>query len=240
MKKFLFLLFLVPALAPASEDGIALDAAPVRTDALSLQDGARTFVNYCLNCHGAASMRYNRLQDLGLSETEIKDNLMFASAKIGETMKVPLTMKDGREWFGVAPPDLSVIARARGADWLYTYLRSFYRDQVRPTGWNNTAFPNVGMPHVLYELQGQRGLKVEKIAEHGRQTEKASFVQLTQGTLTAAGYDEAVANLVGFLVYVGEPNAAERKRLGIYVLFVLLLLTVLTWLLKREFWKDVH
>jgi ubiquinol-cytochrome c reductase cytochrome c1 subunit len=240
MKKFLFLLLLAPSLAPASEGEIRLDTAPVKTDAVSLQSGARTFVNYCLNCHGAASMRYNRLLDLGLSETEIKDNLMFASAKIGETMKVPLTVKDGKDLFGVAPPDLSVIARARGADWLYTYLRSFYRDEVRPSGWNNTAFPNVGMPHVLYELQGQRGLKVEKITEDGHETEKTSFEQLTPGKLTTVEYDDTVANLVGFLVYMGEPHAAERKRLCIYVMFALALLIVLTYLLKREFWKDVH
>jgi ubiquinol-cytochrome c reductase cytochrome c1 subunit len=240
MKKTLFLLLLAPALAFANEGEARLDAAPVRTDAISLQSGARTFVNYCLNCHGAASMRYNRLQDLGLSEADIKDNLMFASAKVGETMKVPLTVKDGKDWFGAAPPDLSVIARSRGADWLYTYLRSFYRDEIRPTGWNNTVFPNVGMPHVLYELQGQRALKVEKAMEHGHETEKTSFEQITPGRLTKVEYDDMVANLVGYLVYMGEPHAAERKSLGIWVLFALVLLTVLTWLLKREFWKDVH
>ena len=157
--------------AQAAEEGVALDNFPVDklTNLPALQDGARTFVNYCLNCHGASMMRYNRLRDIGLTEDQITDNLLFTGEKIGDLMATALRPNDAKEWFGALPPDLSVIARARssgagsGADWLYTYLRSYYRDSSRPTGWNNAVFPNVGMPHVLWELQGARGATVEEI-----------------------------------------------------------------------------
>lgn len=159
----------LPALGLASE-GPALDKAPDRsTDLAGLQNGARLFVNYCLNCHSAGVMRYNRLQDIGLTEDQIRQNLLFTSDKVGDTMKTVLSVKDGKDWFGAAPPDLSVIARAKatvtnsGSDYLYTYLRTFYRDGSRPTGWNNLIFPNVGMPHVLWQLQGPRELTVTAI-----------------------------------------------------------------------------
>jgi ubiquinol-cytochrome c reductase cytochrome c1 subunit len=242
---------LAPPIAVLAEEEIHLDKAPVRDTPIELQSGARTFVNYCLTCHGASSMRYNRLRDLGLTEAEIKDNLILTSAKVGETMKVALTAKDGKQFFGVAPPDLSLIARSRGPDWLYTYLRSFYRDPSRPTGWNNTVFPNVGMPHVLYEFQGERAIKPakpakagdkdeEKAGEHEAEAPKMVLEMVKPGTLTTVEYDTMVADLVGFLVYVGEPAAQERKHMGYYVLLALFLLSIITYALKREFWKDVH
>jgi len=161
-KKLLFMLLAMPVAAMAST-AVHVDKAPINVkDHESLQRGAAVFVNYCLNCHSANYMRYNRMQDFGLSEQQIKDNLLFAAEKPGETMKIAMRPKEAKEWFGAAPPDLSVIARSRGADWIYTYLRGFYRDNTRPTGWNNTVFPNVGMPHVLYQYQGGRELTIEE------------------------------------------------------------------------------
>jgi ubiquinol-cytochrome c reductase cytochrome c1 subunit len=155
----------------AAGGGVALDQFPTEKlkDLPSLQNGAKTFVNYCLNCHGASLMRYNRLTDLGLTEAQIRDNLIPTDAKVGDTMKVSMSAKDAKEWFGAMPPDLSVTAPSRsshdgsGSDWLYTYLRGFYRDSSRATGWNNTVYPNVGMPHVLWELQGSRGASIEEV-----------------------------------------------------------------------------
>lgn len=235
MKKFLTALLFVPLLAFASSE-VHLDKAPDRSgDNAALQRGAKTFVNYCLNCHSASYMRYNRLTDIGLSDGQIKENLLFTAEKVGEPMKVALQRADGRIFFGAAPPDLTVIARARGsesgsgADWLYTYLRGFYRDSERPTGWNNTVFPNVGMPHVLWELQG------DQVQGANHKLELAS-----PGKLSPKEYDSMVADLVGYLNYMGEPAAEARKRLGGFVLLGLLLLFILTYALKREYWKDVH
>jgi ubiquinol-cytochrome c reductase cytochrome c1 subunit len=212
VRTLLAALLAAPALAAAG--GYPLDRAPIDArDLASLQSGARTFVNYCLGCHGLQYMRYNRLTDLGLTEAQIRDNLMFSADKVGETMKVALTVKDGKAWFGVPPPDLSVIARSRGADWLYTYLRTFQRDPKSANGWNNKTFPNVAMPHVLWKVQ-----------------EQSSAVQ----------YDTAVRDLVNFLVYVGEPSAQSRKSIGIVVLFVLGVLFILAYAMKKAFWKDVR
>jgi len=239
--------------ASASEAGIALDRAPVDrfTDVQALQRGAKMFVNYCLNCHGAQSMRYNRLKDIGLTDQQIKDNLLFTADKVGELMTTSLTKKDGKEWFGAAPPDLSVIARARasgagsGADWLYTYLRTFYRDGSRETGWNNLAFANVGMPHVLYELQGEQVAKYAKEKDPhdpSKTIEKfVGFEQTKPGKLSKVEYDSAIADLVGFLVWMSEPVAAQRKQLGIAVLIFLgVFLLPCAWMLNRAFWKDIH
>jgi ubiquinol-cytochrome c reductase cytochrome c1 subunit len=159
-------------------------------------------------------MRYNRLTDLGLTEAQIRDNLMFAADKVGETMKVAMTVKDGKAWFGVPPPDLSVIARARGGDWLYTYLRTFYRDEKTPSGWNNKVFPNVAMPHALWKVQ--------------------------EDAASPAAYDGTVRDLVNFLVYLGEPAAQSRTSIGIVVLFVLGVLFVLAYAMKKAFWKDIR
>lgn len=240
IKKIFIALLFAPALAMGS-GGIKLDRAPVNlNDPVSLQRGARTFVNYCLNCHGASYMRYNRLQDLGLSERQIMDYLVLTGAKVGDTMNAALNKKEAREWFGVAPPDLTVVARVRGADWLYTYLRTFYEDPATPTGWNNLAFPNVGMPHVLWQLQGTQALHEEKKAAGGKEHAEKKLVLENQGQLNKTDYDRLVADLVNYLVYMGEPVKAERQRLGVVVLLALAGLFVLAYMLKKEYWKDVH
>jgi ubiquinol-cytochrome c reductase cytochrome c1 subunit len=199
-------------------------------------------------------MRYGGLRELGLTEQQIRDNLIFTGAKVGDLMKTGMDPRNSREWFGVAPPDLSVIARSRsshagsGADWLYTYLRRFYRDPSRPTGWNNTVFPNVGMPHVLWQLQGEQVLKTEERfipagsgkKEDARKIEVQKLVVEKPGTMTAAAYDRMVADLVNFLVYVSEPARPLRTDLGIWVLMVLAVFVVLSYLIKKEYWKDVH
>jgi ubiquinol-cytochrome c reductase cytochrome c1 subunit len=230
LKTLLAIVCLVPAAALAAETGYRLDKSPHQpTDLVSLQTGAKLYVNYCLGCHSVQYMRYNRLTDLGLTEQQIRDNLLFTADKVGETMKIALDPKAGKQWFGVAPPDLSVVARSRGADWLYTYLRTFYRDPKTTTGWNNAVFENVGMPHALWTLQGERAFD----------REKKQWRELSKGMLSRVEYDTAVRDLVNFLVYVGEPAASDRKSIGIIVLFVLGVLFILTYLLKREYWKDV-
>lgn len=228
--------------ARASEGGYRLDRAAIDPSSQSsLQAGARTFVNYCLNCHGAQFMRYNRLRDIGLTNKQIKDNLLFTGDKVGETMKVAMRTADGKAWFGVAPPDLSVIARARGADWLYTYLRTFYRDPKTWSGWNNAVFPNAAMPHALWTLQGERALERVTTKDHdGHETTEPRFRTIRAGTQSTSEYDRTVLDLTNFLVYVGEPAAQTRKRIGVFVLFALGILFVFAYALKREFWKDVH
>ena len=229
-----------PLLGFASEGGYRLDRSPHDPrDLVSLQSGARTFTNYCLGCHGVQYMRYQGLTHLGLSEAQIRDNLMFTADKIGEPMKATLPAKEAKQWFGVAPPDLSVVARSRGADWLYTYLRTFYRDPKTVTGWNNPVFPNVGMPHALWMLQGERRLEV-LAPEGGHGHAEYKWSELSKGAQSAAEYDATVRDLVNFLVYVGEPHAASRRAIGIVTLFVLAVVFIFAWLLKKEFWKDVH
>ena len=235
MKKLLTALLFAPAVALAAGAAVHLDKAPdVQNDQAALQSGARTFVNYCLNCHGASFVRYNRLTDLGLTEQQVKDNLMFTADKIGEAMRVAARPEEQKVWFGAAPPDLSLVARARasadgsGADWLYTYLRSFYVDEKRPTGWNNTVFANVGMPHVLWQLQGQQVLNKEHKLELA-----------VPGTLSPAEYDKVVGDLVGFMVWLSEPDAGFRKRLGFGVLAFLVVLFGFAYAMKKQFWKDI-
>ena len=238
--------------AAASEGGAPWEKFPTAklTDVAALQHGAKLFVNYCLNCHSASFMRYNRLRDLGLTEEQIKKNLMFASEKVGDTMKVSLDPKQAKEWFGAQPPDLTLVARSRadiakgsGADYLYTYLRSYYRDDTKATGWNNLVFPSVGMPHVLWEMQGQRTAKyVEEPDAHepGKTVHRfAGFEQLTPGTLTPLEYDDAVADLVAFMTWMAEPAQKDRVRLGVWVLIFLGLFTVITWRLNAAFWRDI-
>ena len=239
MKNLLIALLVVPMVGFAAEGGYRLDPSPHDVhDAVSLQSGARTFMNYCLGCHGMQYMRYEGLKEFGLNEAQIRENLLFTGTKVGDPMKIAFNPKEAKTWFGVAPPDLSVIARSRGADWLYTYLRTFYRDDKAPTGWNNAVFPNVGMPHVLWSLQGQRRLEVSTPKEgHGHVQYKWS--ELTKGTQTAAEYDATVRDLVNFLVYVSEPHGANRRSIGIVVLFVLGVLFIFAYLLKKEYWKDV-
>jgi ubiquinol-cytochrome c reductase cytochrome c1 subunit len=222
---------LFPFTALAAAVGYRLDKSPHDPrDVASLQAGARTYVNYCLGCHGLQFMRYNALTDIGLSEAQIKEYLLFTAEKVGDPMKAVQDPKEAKAWFGVPPPDLSVVARSRGADWLYSYLRTFYRDPKTVTGWNNAVFRNVAMPHALWTLQGERGWD-EK--EH-------KLTEISKGSLSPTQYDATVRDLVNFLVYVGEPAAASRKAIGIAVLFVLLgVLFPLTYWLKKEFWKDV-
>jgi ubiquinol-cytochrome c reductase cytochrome c1 subunit len=235
MKKLLLTLLLMPFLATplvvSASESISLDKAPIdAADHESLQRGARTFVNYCLNCHSANYMRYNRLLEIGLTEKQIKDNLMLAGEKIGDTMKVAISKKDAAKWFGAAPPDLSVEVRARGADWVYTYMRGFYRDSSRATGWNNTVFDKVGMPHVLYELQGEQELNHE--------THTLKLVK--PGKLSVEEYDVLVGDLTNFMAYMAEPAKHQRNQLGWFVLLFLGVLLVLTYKLKKAYWKEIH
>lgn len=233
-KILLVLALLLPLMAIANE-GVKLDHAPIDpNNQASLQRGAKVFVNYCLNCHSAAYMRYNRLQDIGLTDAQIKSNLMFAGEKVGDTMTVAIQKSDAKAWFGATPPDLSVEARARGADWLYSYLRGFYRDDTRPTGWNNVVYDKVAMPHVLWSLQGEQVLKIDE------KTESHQLVLAKEGSMTPAEYDETIADLVNYLVFMAEPFKERDKHLGLLVLAFLGLLFVLTYYLKKEFWKDIH
>jgi ubiquinol-cytochrome c reductase cytochrome c1 subunit len=236
MKKFLLALLFVPVTVLAAGAALHLDKAPnLQGDQAALQNGAKLFVNYCLNCHGLSFVRYNRLTDLGLTEQQVRENLMFTAEKIGEPMRIAARPAEQKQWFGANPPDLSLVARARasedgsGADWLYTYLRTFYRDDQRPTGWNNTLFANVGMPNVLWELQGQQALNHEN--------HKLELV--VPGQLSATEYDKQIADLVNFLVWAGEPGAAHRKNVGLGVLAFLIIFLGLAYALKKEYWKDV-
>ena len=234
--------------AHANTGGIAWDRAPNQiNDMTSLQNGAKLFVNYCLNCHSAAYMRYNRLRDIGLTEQQIKDNLLFATDKVGETMKASIDPKQAKEWFGANPPDLSVIARSRaaagqgsGADYLYTYLRTYYPDSTKATGWNNLVFPSVGMPHALWELQGNRQPVFDTRMEHGRE-EKIfkAWEQVSPGSMTPLQYDQAVGDLVNYLQWMGEPGQHNRVRIGVWVLLFLGVFTVFAWRLNAAYWKDV-
>jgi ubiquinol-cytochrome c reductase cytochrome c1 subunit len=229
MRTLAFILLLAPIAAFAASTA-RLDRSPHEPhDVVSLQAGARTYVNYCLGCHGVQFVRYQGLAELGLSEAQIRNNLMFTAEKVAEPMKATMDPKAAKVWFGVAPPDLSVVARVRGPDWLYTYLRTFYRDPKTTTGWNNVVFPNVAMPHALWNLQGERAYDAK---DH-------KWSEISKGSQSPTEYDATVRDLVNFLVYVGEPAAADRKSIGIIVLFVLGLLFIFAYLVKKEFWKDV-
>lgn len=226
-----------------AQENIPLDRAPDNGENLvSLQHGAQLFVNYCLNCHSANLMRYSRLQDLGISQQEIEANLLFTTDKVGNTMSIAMRPDDAKAWFGVTPPDLSVEARARSRDWLYTYLRSFYRDDTRPTGWNNLVFENVSMPHVLWQLQGIRTAKFDDTvdAETGEKVRRfAGFQQVTPGTLSPVDYDAAVADLVAYLSWMAEPEQRTRRQLGVWVLLFLGVLSFFAWRLNAAYWKDI-
>jgi ubiquinol-cytochrome c reductase cytochrome c1 subunit len=250
MKKILAILLLLPSLVFASEAGFPLERAPDRSgDLAALQNGAKLFVNYCLNCHGAALMRYNRMNDIGLTDEQIKQNLMFTADKVGDLMKTAMAAKDAKEWFGGVPPDLSVIARAKssgqgsGADYLYTYLRTYYRDETRSTGWNNLVYPNVGMPHVLWELQGQRAAMFIEVKDPHDPSKTIhqfdKFEQITPGLMKPAEFDAAIADLVGFMHYMSEPVKNTRVRLGVVVLLFLAVFTVAAWRLNAAYWKDI-
>jgi ubiquinol-cytochrome c reductase cytochrome c1 subunit len=235
----------------AHAEGYAWDKFPEErmTNMAALQRGARLFSNYCLSCHAASYVRYNRLRDIGLTDKEISEYLIPTGAKVGTTMKVALTEDDAKNWFGKAPPDLSLITRSRaeegmgsGADYVYTYLRTFYRDPTRPTGWNNAAFPNVGMPNVLWELQGQQKAVMENVKnpENGENEQVIKgFAPITQGTMSQADFNGAIADLVAYLQWMGEPAQNTRVRLGVWVLIYLAIFTLIAWRLNAAFWKDI-
>jgi len=248
-KKMIAVLALVPGLVFAAEGGFPLERAPERHDMSSLQNGAKLFINHCLNCHSASSMRYNRLRDLGLSEEQIKNNLLFSQDKVGGMMTTAMRADDAKAWFGAVPPDLSVIARAKsspsgtGADYLYTYLRTFYKDDARPTGWNNMVVPNVAMPHVMWQQQGVRQAKFEDVPdphEHGKTIHRfAGFEQVSPGSMTQQEFDTATADLVAYLSWMAEPAQGQRKKLGVIVLIFLSIFAFLAWRLNESYWKEV-
>ncbi|MDO5072898.1 protein PetC [Neisseria animaloris] len=224
-------------------------------DQVSLQRGAQIFTNYCLSCHSASGMRFNRLQDLGLTEDEIKKNLMFTTDKVGDVMQSAMAPADAKKWFGAEPPDLTLIARSRGADYLYAYMRGFYKDPTRPTGWNNTVFDKVGMPHPLWEQQGVKAVELDAKGqpvmvkdEHGNMVPKLIWEstglhsrRLPNGKVIEKEYDSYVRDLVNYLVYMGEPAQLERKRTGyIILIFLLAVMLPLAYFLKKEYWKDIH
>lgn len=223
----------------AGGHGPALEPMEVRLqDTRSLQSGARTFVNYCQSCHSANYMRYNRMaEDLDIPVELVEKEMIFSDAKIGDPMTNNMPRDKAEEWFGVAPPDLSLVGRLRGADWLYNYLKGFYVDSTTPTGWNNTVFPNVGMPHVLAEWQG-RQRAVFGADDHGNPVFE-HFEQLTEGSMSEEEFDHAMMDLTNFLVYMGEPAKLKRIKYGIWVMLFLIVFAGLAYLLKKEYWRDV-
>ncbi|MDA7690971.1 cytochrome c1 [Methylophilaceae bacterium] len=224
------IIFLLYSSISFSAENIELSKAPIDlTNNQSLQRGAKTFINYCLNCHSANFMRYSNLQDIGLSAETIKNDLLFTGDKIGDTMSVNMSAKDSKKWFGASPPDLSVVARSRGADWIYSYMRGFYSDPSRQMGWNNTVYVNSAMPHILWELQGEQILNPKT-----KKLEKFS-----SGKLNAKEYDAMITDLTNYLVYMSEPDQLKRKKMGYYVIGFLLLLLFLTIKLKKEYWRDI-
>jgi ubiquinol-cytochrome c reductase cytochrome c1 subunit len=255
MKKLILLLLACWSLlgtAHAAGGGHPWDKFPTErvNDMAALQNGAKLFANYCLNCHAASYVRFNRLRDIGLTEQQIKDNLLFTEGKVGDLMKTSMSAKDAKEWFGALPPDLSLVARSRsaagvgtGADYLYTYLRTYYRDETKATGWNNLAFPAVGMPHALWELQGQQRAVFadEKDPHDATKTVHVfkGFEPITPGTMTTAEYNTAIADLVAYMSWMAEPQKTDRVRLGVWVLLFLGIFTVIAWRLNVSFWKDI-
>jgi ubiquinol-cytochrome c reductase cytochrome c1 subunit len=232
MKKLLIaLVTLLPSLAMAAGGHeVHLESANVDLhDKASLERGLDLFQHYCSGCHSTQYQRYDRVAtDLGISTDDMRNKYMFTDAKMGELMENAIPTVDAAKWFGAAPPDLTLVARVRGADWVYTYLKGFYADESRPFGVNNTVFPLVGMPHVLQDLQG---LSVKD--EHGN-------LVTTGGSMSAEEYDQAVRDLTGFLVYSGDPVKLEREALGWWVLGFLFIFFIIAYLLKKEYWKDVH
>jgi len=230
----------VAGVAQASE-GAGMAPSNVRMeDTASLQRGARLFFNYCSGCHSLQYMRYSRIaEDLKLDEKDVANNLIFTGAKIGDKVINDMPAANATVWFGKAPPDLSLEARAKGSDWIYNYLKSFYLDPSRPVGWNNTVFPNASMPNALWELQGLQ-VAVKHPAAEGHEAGIDKLEVKTPGRLNAVQYDQAVTDITAFLQYAGEPAALKRTSIGIWVLLYLALFTFIAWLLKHEYWKDVH
>lgn len=244
MKRIIFaVLALLPSLALAAGSGFPLDKADYDlSDKASLQRGAATFMNYCAGCHSTQYQRYNRVAaDIGIPEDLMRENLVFTGAKIGDLMKSAMSEKDAARWFGAPPPDLTLVARVRGADWIYTYLRSFYVDETRPFGVNNAVFPSVGMPHVLEPLQGTPRAEFGTHEVDGQQVQQVVSIKSDgNGEMNNEEYDQTVLDLVNFLVYSAEPVQQERERMGFWVLGFIVIFFIFTVLLKKEFWRDVH
>jgi len=245
MKKLMIaLVAMLPIFVFAAGAKVPLDKANYDlADKASLQNGAKLFMNYCLACHTTQYQRYGRVaKDLGIPDQLMMENLVFTDSKIGDLMFNSMDKKEAGQWFGAPPPDLTLVARVRGADWIYTYLRSFYVDESRPFGVNNTVFPEVGMPHVLEELQGVSTPTFE-VTTDAKGIEHKKVVALTSdesGEMSSDEYDAAVLDLVNFLVYAGEPNKLERQGMGYWVLAFLFVLFIVSYLLKKEYWRDIH
>ncbi len=224
----------------AATEGALQQAGNDLSDQASLQRGAQAYMNYCSGCHALKYLRYSRMaSDLGLTEQQVMDNLNFTGAKFGEQIHVAMTKAQGEKWFGKMPPDLSLIARVRQSDWVYTYLKSFYLDESRPLGWNNKLFPNASMPNPLWELQGLQHAEFgEPDAAGERHPER--LVVTSPGKVTPQEYDQTVRDITNFLEYAGEPAALKRQSLGVWVVLFLALLSFLAYLLKNEYWTDVH
>jgi ubiquinol-cytochrome c reductase cytochrome c1 subunit len=225
----------------AAEEGADLPHAGTDLgDQASLQRGAKLFMNYCSGCHSLKYVRYSRMaEDLGLSEDEVQANLNFTGAKPGEQVHVALTEADAQKFFGKMPPDLSVIARVRGSDWISAYLKSFYLDETRPVGWNNTVFPNASMPNPLWEMQGLQHAEYGA-ADAGGERPVEKLVLAQPGSQTPEQFDQTVRDITAFLEYAGEPAALKRQSMGVWVVLFLAFFTFLAWLLKKEYWRDVH
>jgi len=249
-----FLMSMLPVLAMAAGGGMQNDKVDIDlNNKASLQNGAKLFVNYCLSCHSAKAMRYNRMaRDLGLTDKQVVDNMIFTADyskkpngepnKIGSLMEVAMQTKDAKQWFGTKIPDLSVVARARGADWLYTYLRTFYIDESRPFGVNNQRFPSVGMPHVMWELEGLKKPVYEnhKGADGKDHKVITGFETVVPGKMSKVEFDNAIRDMVNYMVYMGEPALLERKTIGVWVMLFLVLFFFVSYAMKKEFWKDIH
>ena len=231
----------VAAPAFAAEEGADMPHAGTDLgDQASLQRGAKLYMNYCSVCHSLKYMRYSRMaEDLGLTEDEVQANLNFTGAKPGEQVHVALTDADAQKFFGKMPPDLSVIARVRGSDWIYNYLKSFYLDETRPVGWNNTVFPNASMPNPLWEMQGLQHAEYGA-ADAGGERPVEKLVLAQPGSQTPEQFDQTVRDITAFLEYAGEPAALKRQSMGVWVVLFLAFFTFLAWLLKKEYWRDVH
>jgi ubiquinol-cytochrome c reductase cytochrome c1 subunit len=243
LRAWLVLLAALPAAAGAATEGYPLEEAHTDVSNLaSLQRGARNFVNYCLGCHSLKYMRYSQLaEDLALTEDDLQENLMFTGARIYDAMQTAMPAEQARLWFGNAPPDLSLITRSRGPDYVYTFLRAFYEDPARPTGVNNAVLPGTAMPHVLAPLQGLQRPRFDKtVDKEGKEIDHLVGLQAgVAGDLPAAAYDSFVRDTVAFLEYVAEPAKARRESLGVWVILFLLMFAAFAWFLYKEYWKDV-
>ncbi|GEA12322.1 cytochrome c1 [Alteromonas sp. KUL49] len=244
MKKLMFFLaFFVPGVAMAAGSGYPLDKAPIDlTDKASLQRGAQLFMNYCLGCHSMQYQRYQRsFQDLGIPDDIGQEYLQFTGEKVSDYITRAMPEESAATWFGAAPPDLTLVARVRGEDWIYTYLRTFYADDSRPFGVNNKVFPDVGMPHVLQSLQGVPHEAYEEVMVDGEMVKRGIGLKADgSGSMSEAEYDQAIADIVNFLEYTGEPSKLESHKIGKWVLAFILVLFVFVYLLKKEYWREVH